>query len=70
MTLTAMLSVLSTSLSALSASFRIVLVEPALKGISEDQSLAALKKIEGGGGLVLGQHGQSWDDGLKEWMQS
>ena len=68
--LTAMLSVLQTSLSALSAGFRIVLVEPAIRGSFEDLSLAALKKIEGAGGLVLGRNGQSWDDSLKEWIQS
>ena len=60
-------SVLQTALSALSAGFETMLVEPGLRGIDEGASAAGLRTVEGAGGKIIGRDGEDWERTLKHW---
>ncbi len=66
--LTVCLSVLETALASLSAGFDTLIVEPAIRGIYENQVKAAYRKMEGAGGKLVGRNGESWEGAVKQWV--
>lgn len=61
-------SLLQTTLSASSAGFDTLVVEPAIRGIDPAASQSALTKIEGVGCKVVGRNGEDWESALKQWI--
>ncbi|WVQ70597.1 hypothetical protein IAR50_000116 [Cryptococcus sp. DSM 104548] len=59
-----------TALSSLRSSFSTLLLAPAIRGISSENTAAALSALEDLGGIVIGQDGDDakWQSRLHEWI--
>nr|XP_019051237.1 hypothetical protein I302_01686 [Kwoniella bestiolae CBS 10118]OCF30167.1 hypothetical protein I302_01686 [Kwoniella bestiolae CBS 10118] len=62
--------VLQTALSALSASFRTLVLGPAIRGISPEDTQKALEKVKHLGGEVIDQAEENWKPGMERWCKS
>ncbi|OCF78473.1 hypothetical protein I204_00413 [Kwoniella mangroviensis CBS 8886] len=62
--------VLQTALSAISASFDTLILGPAVRGISPEDTDKALVKIRNLGGKVIDQNEDNWETRLERWFNS
>jgi hypothetical protein len=62
-------SILQTTLSALKADFDVMLICPAIKGVDEDKSRAALVTVSSAGGVLAGQDGGDWEASVRGWLK-